>query len=62
MVRAAYSDGLSTISLFEQRGSLDPAAVAALTGLPHDAHFADETDRSDLGHLVHDLIDEGAGP
>jgi len=33
--------------------------VAALTGLPHDFHFA-ETDRhSDLGHLVHELVDEG---
>lgn len=34
-------------------------AVAALTGLPHDAHFAAQTSRSDLGHLVHDLVDEG---
>jgi 2-dehydropantoate 2-reductase len=34
-------------------------AVAALTGLPHDAHFAREETRADLGHLVHDLIDEG---
>ena len=33
--------------------------VAALTGLPHDGHFADERERSDLGHLVHDLVDEG---
>jgi 2-dehydropantoate 2-reductase len=33
--------------------------VSALTGLPHDAHFAAEHDRSDLGHLVHDLVDEG---
>jgi 2-dehydropantoate 2-reductase len=33
--------------------------VAALTGLPHDPHFAAETDVSDLGHLVHDLVDEG---
>jgi 2-dehydropantoate 2-reductase len=33
--------------------------VSALTGLPHDAHFAAERDRSDLGHLVHDLVDEG---
>ena len=33
--------------------------VAAMTGLPHDPHFA-ETDRlSDLGNLVRDLIDEG---
>jgi 2-dehydropantoate 2-reductase len=33
--------------------------VAALTGLPHDAHFAAERDVGDLGHLVHDLVDEG---
>ena len=34
-------------------------AVAALTSLPHDAHFAAENGAGDLGHLVHDLIDEG---
>lgn len=34
-------------------------AVAALTGLPHDEHFAREETPADLGHLVHDLIDEG---
>ena len=34
-------------------------AVAALTSLPHDAHFAAENGVGDLGHLVHDLIDEG---
>ena len=34
-------------------------AVAALTGLPHDPHFAAEEGPSDLGHLVHALIDEG---
>jgi 2-dehydropantoate 2-reductase len=34
-------------------------AVAALTGLPHDAHFAAEDEPTDLGHLVHDLVDEG---
>ena len=33
--------------------------VAALTGLPHDAHFAAEKGESDLGHLVHALVDEG---
>jgi 2-dehydropantoate 2-reductase len=33
--------------------------VAALTGLPHDAHFAAEMDEADLGHLVHALVDEG---
>ncbi len=34
-------------------------SVAALTGLPHDHHFADEEAPTDLGHLVHDLVDEG---
>ena len=34
-------------------------SVAALTGLPHDAHFAAEEGPTDLGHLVHDLVDEG---
>ena len=33
--------------------------VSALTGLPHDEHFAAEHDRSNLGHLVHDLVEEG---
>jgi 2-dehydropantoate 2-reductase len=33
--------------------------VAALTGLPHDAHFAAETGAADLGRLVHALVDEG---
>jgi 2-dehydropantoate 2-reductase len=34
-------------------------SVAALTGLRHDAHFAAEDVPTDLGHLVHDLVDEG---
>jgi 2-dehydropantoate 2-reductase len=34
-------------------------SVAALTGLPHDWHFAAENGVADLGHLVHDLVDEG---
>jgi len=33
--------------------------VSALTGLPHSPHFADESQFSALGHLLHDLIDEG---
>ncbi len=33
--------------------------VAALTGLPHSPHFADETQFSSLGHLLHALIEEG---
>ena len=34
-------------------------ATAALTGLPHDFHFAQEDEPGELGHLVHGLIDEG---
>ncbi|HJR95625.1 MAG TPA: ketopantoate reductase family protein [Gaiellaceae bacterium] len=33
--------------------------TAALTGLPHDPHFAEEGEPGDLGHLVHGLVDEG---
>ena len=33
--------------------------VAALTGLPHDFHFAQEGEPADLGRLVHALVDEG---
>ena len=33
--------------------------TAALTGLPHDFHFAQEDDAGDLGRLVHGLVDEG---
>jgi len=33
--------------------------VSALTGLPHSPHFADETQPESLGHLLHDLIEEG---
>jgi len=34
-------------------------SVSALTGLPHSPHFADEGHFSDLGHLLHELIEEG---
>jgi 2-dehydropantoate 2-reductase len=33
--------------------------VAALTGLPHDFHFAQEDQPWSLGRLVHALVDEG---
>jgi 2-dehydropantoate 2-reductase len=33
--------------------------VAALTGLPHDSHFAEREHLGDLGHLVFDLVEEG---
>ena len=34
-------------------------AVAALTGLSHDPHFAARDKPSDLGHLVYALVEEG---
>jgi 2-dehydropantoate 2-reductase len=34
-------------------------AVAAVTGLPHDAHFADRSQTASLGHLVYELMEEG---
>ena len=34
-------------------------SVAALTGLPHDPHFAEEDRIEHLGHLVRDLVEEG---
>jgi 2-dehydropantoate 2-reductase len=34
-------------------------AVAALTGLPHDWHFAAREHAGDLGHLVFGLVEEG---
>jgi 2-dehydropantoate 2-reductase len=33
--------------------------VSALTGLPHSPHFADESQLASLGHLLHELINEG---
>ena len=33
--------------------------VSALTGLPHSPHFGDESQFPTLGHLLHDLIEEG---
>jgi 2-dehydropantoate 2-reductase len=34
-------------------------SVAALTGLPHDRHFAERDRPEQLGHLVYGLIEEG---
>jgi 2-dehydropantoate 2-reductase len=34
-------------------------SVSALTELPHSPHFAAESDFSDLGYLLHELIEEG---
>jgi 2-dehydropantoate 2-reductase len=34
-------------------------AVAALTGLRHDYHFAELEEPTDLGHLVRELVEEG---
>jgi 2-dehydropantoate 2-reductase len=33
--------------------------TAALTGLPHDFHFAQKNEPGELGHLVHGLVHEG---
>jgi 2-dehydropantoate 2-reductase len=33
--------------------------VAALTDLPHVSQFAARNERTDLGHLIHELMDEG---
>jgi len=33
--------------------------ISALTGLPHSLHFADESQFSGLGFLLHELIEEG---
>jgi 2-dehydropantoate 2-reductase len=33
--------------------------VSALTGLPHSPHFAAERKFGELGHLLHELIEEG---
>src|SRR5437879_12963982 len=33
--------------------------VSALTGLPHSPHFADESEFEGVGHLLHQLIEEG---
>jgi 2-dehydropantoate 2-reductase len=34
-------------------------SVSALTGLPHDRHFADRDGPAGLGHLVNGLVEEG---
>ncbi len=34
-------------------------SVSALTELPHSFHFAEEKEFGDLGHLLHELIEEG---
>jgi 2-dehydropantoate 2-reductase len=34
-------------------------SVAALSGLPHDPHFAARERQQDLGHLVYELVEEG---
>ncbi len=36
-------------------------ALSALTGLPHDSHFRAEAQLTDLGHLAHQLVEEGCG-
>ena len=40
-------------------GGSDASRVAALSGLPHDPHFAAREQPGDLGHLVYELVEEG---
>jgi 2-dehydropantoate 2-reductase len=61
------SSGLKAIALQDARPAqwsklifnASVNAVAALTELPHSFHFAIEKEFTDLGHLLHALIDEG---
>ena len=62
-----HSSGLKAVALEDARPAqwskliFNSAvnAVAALTELPHSFHFAEEKHFSDLGHLLHALIEEG---
>jgi 2-dehydropantoate 2-reductase len=64
---AIVASGLKAVALPDLRPAqwsklIFNAAVnptAALTGLPHDVHFAQEAEPGHLGHLVHGLVDEG---
>jgi len=61
------SSGLKAIALQDARPAqwsklifnASVNAVSALTELPHSFHFAAEKDFTDLGHLLHALIEEG---
>jgi 2-dehydropantoate 2-reductase len=61
------SSGLKAIALQDARPAqwsklifnASVNAVAALTELPHSFHFALEKEFTDLGHLLHTLINEG---
>ncbi len=61
------SSGLKAIALQDARPAqwsklifnASVNAVSALTELPHSYHFAAEKDFTDLGHLLHALIEEG---
>ncbi len=61
------ASGLKAVALEDARGAqwtklifnASVNAVAALTELPHCRLFAAEQNLADLGHLLHELIDEG---
>ena len=61
------SSGLKAIALQDARPAqwsklifnASVNAVSAVTELPHSFHFAAEKDFTDLGHLLHALIEEG---
>lgn len=61
------SSGLKAVALEDARSAQwsklifnsSVNAVAALTELPHSYHYAEEKEFSDLGHLLHALIEEG---
>jgi 2-dehydropantoate 2-reductase len=67
VVETMVASGLKAVALPDLRPAqwsklIFNAAVnptAALTGLPHDHHFAEEGTPGDLGNLVHGLVDEG---
>jgi 2-dehydropantoate 2-reductase len=61
------SSGLKAIALQDARPAqwsklifnASVNSVSALTELPHSYHFSDENQFGDLGHLLHQLIEEG---
>ena len=67
MSELIIASGLKAIALEDARPALwsktifnaSVNSVSALTGLPHCPSFAEERGFGDLGHLLHDLIDEG---
>ena len=58
-LKAESFDDLRPAQWSKRSGNATVNAVAALTGLPHDFHFAEIDSLGDLGLLVRDLVDEG---